>query len=284
MKNTNIIDFVDAILSCLLGTLDDDRLDVNILIGMVCRIIFFVVTIIVKDLNTYTWFELIAQMGAWFIFHVYVITCEFPYFSKGLSQTEKREQRYKYMDMFQLIIAISYLLANGESNLEEYTIEFYTLTFFGTNLFINVFGLFLSNCQKNKKPDYQKEGGLKNISCGLCLGSIIVIIYLFIIKSKYEEEIEASTALRIFWLFSIIGEFVVAFASLIFGFLPKRRQFTFAKDGWKGWLGIFYGITFGLFSIFYGFLIGIIIILGFIILVTACKQRSVYEVPPTITS
>lgn len=59
MSASNIIDLVDALLSCCCGIAENHRLDLNISIGMVCRIIFFVLTILLRDLNTYTWQELL---------------------------------------------------------------------------------------------------------------------------------------------------------------------------------------------------------------------------------
>ncbi|CAD8207020.1 unnamed protein product [Paramecium pentaurelia] len=275
MRTSSFIDFADALLSCCCGIVDIKRLDNNISIGMFCRILFFLFTILLRDLSTYTWTEFISQIVAWFIFHLFIIIYEIPYFLDGHSESDKREHRYKYMDIIQLLIGIIYFTQT------EWTyLEFLTFILFLLNLLINLLGLCKSYCVNKKKQDYYEQGGVKQIILGLFVGTLSVTIYLFIIRAQYEEEIEASGSLGQYMTYTIIGEIGAAVSSLFFLFIPMDK-YNFTSDCTKGVLGFFYGINFGLFSIFYGFLFGIIlIIIFFILIITVCSQHTDSQVHP----
>lgn len=99
-------------------------------------------------------------------------------------------------------------------------------------------------------------------------------IYLFIIRAQYEEEIEASDSLSQYITYTIIGEIGAAIFSLCFLFIPMKK-YKFTSDCTKGVLGFFYGINFGLFSIFYGFLFGIILIIILLMLImSVCSPKT----------
>ncbi|CAD8108105.1 unnamed protein product [Paramecium primaurelia] len=204
MKTSSFIDFADALLSCCCGIVDIKRLDNNISIGI--------------DLSTYTWTEFISQIVAWFIFHLFIIIFEMPYFLKGDSETNKREQRYKYMDIIQLFIGIIYFTQT------EWTyLEFMTFILFLINLVMNLLGLCKSYCVDNKKQDYYEQGGVKQIILGLFAGTLSVTIYLFIIRAQYEEEIEASDSLSQYITYTLIGEIGAAIFSLCFLLYLQRN-------------------------------------------------------------
>ncbi|CAD8118051.1 unnamed protein product [Paramecium sonneborni] len=94
---------------------------------MQCRIIFFVVAIVFRDLRTYSIGEFIVQIVSWFVFHFYIIYFERIYFDKGESKTLEREKRFKLMDTLQLGIGITYLAFNFDSLLELLALIFFSL-------------------------------------------------------------------------------------------------------------------------------------------------------------
>ncbi|CAD8191050.1 unnamed protein product [Paramecium octaurelia] len=272
MKTKNIIDIVDAALYWFCGIKESNRLDINISIGMLCRIIFFFFSIIFRDLNTYTWGEFVEQILAWLFFHIYIIYFELKYFLNGESQTQLREKRYKALDMIQLFLGIYYFASNLVSILAY--IIFY---FFSGNFLINIVELCIKCCAKQQKANYYKKGGIKEFFLGVFLGTTGVVIYLIIIMDKYQQELDTSEHLRVYMAITIFGEMIGALFSYCAIFFPSDR-YTWAWDGPKSVLGVSYGLVFGFFSIFYGFLIGFFIICTFFYLCCTCR-RSEYVRP-----
>ncbi|CAD8111643.1 unnamed protein product [Paramecium sonneborni] len=255
MQINNIIDFVDGLLSLFQIIVDIQRLDINISIGMTCRIIFFVVAIVFRDMRTYSIGEFIAQIVAWFIFHFYIIYYERIYFDKGESKTLEREKRFKLMDTLQLGIGTAYLAFNFDSLL-----ELLALIFFSINVGFNIIELILIYCKNNHVPNYEKQGGYCQLMIGLLLGIFGVIFFLIYSATIYWDDISNQELFPHVLIITIIGE-IMAFLLFAYLLCEHNAEFVWTQDWTKGILGILYGITVGLFSIFYGFLIGLIVVL-----------------------
>lgn len=54
MRCCDAIDIIDGVLSFLCSQVEIERLDINLIIGMLSRIIFFIIMIADRDLRTYT--------------------------------------------------------------------------------------------------------------------------------------------------------------------------------------------------------------------------------------
>ncbi|CAD8173375.1 unnamed protein product [Paramecium octaurelia] len=252
MAISNVFDLVDAILQLVTFINDISRLDVNISIGMVCRIIFFIVVISMRDLRTYPVGEFIAQVVAWFVFHIYILYYEKQYFLTGISDVFDREIHFKIMDTIQLIIATIYLGWTFNS-----TIEIVALVFFITNLVLNFLELiYIAGIRQSHQQNYNKQGGYTQMYIGFFLGAVGVIIFLIDAASKYSEDVRASGILTAILYLTIIGQFIVVIFSLCY-FCVDREEFKWSNHWSKGILGFLYGANVGLFSIFYGFLTGL---------------------------
>ncbi|CAK93561.1 unnamed protein product (macronuclear) [Paramecium tetraurelia] len=269
MAINNVMDVVDAILSLIQCIADIERLDINISIGMVCRIIFFVIVIILRDLKSYPLNELIAQIVAWLVFHIYILYLEKDYFSLGESKIFQRERNFKIMDTLQLIIGTTYLACTLGS-----TLEILALVFFSINLFCNCCELiYIQFIRKTHSNDYSKQGGYKEMYFGFFLGSIGVIIFLISSASKYSSEIRESGTLGAALYLTIIGEILVVIFSFFF-FCSHRESISCASDWTKRILALLYGLNVGCFSIFYGFLTGVAALCYLIYSICKKKEES----------
>ncbi|CAD8116779.1 unnamed protein product [Paramecium primaurelia] len=262
MAINNVMDVVDSILSLIQCIADIQRLDINISIGMVCRIIFFVIVIILRDLKSYPLSELIAQIVAWLVFHIYILYFEKEYFALGESKIFNRERRFKIMDTLQLIIGTTYLACTFGSSL-----EILALVFFSINLFCNCCELiYIQFIRKTHLNDYNKQGGYKEMYFGFLLGSVGVIIFLINSTFKYSKEISNSGSLGAAVYLTIIGEILVVIFSLFY-FCRYEQDLCWASDWTKRILAILYGLNVGCFSIFYGFLTGVAALCYFLYLI-----------------
>ncbi|CAD8146589.1 unnamed protein product [Paramecium pentaurelia] len=254
MQFLNYLDIVDAGLSFLCCIIDIQKLDINISIGMICRIIFFIVAIMLRDLNYYTLDELIAQLVGWFIFHVYIICFEYRYFKHGESDMMFREKYYKFMDTCQLIVGTTFLAYTFES-----IIEILTLVYFSINLALNVFELIhLLWSKKSQISNYNKRDGFLQMYFGLILGILVIIFFLIYLAIKYQEDLEEES-LKLILYITIFGEFSGLCLSFLL-YCIYRSHINWSNDLTKGSLGFLYGITVGLFSVFYGLVIGFAVI------------------------
>ncbi|CAD8067400.1 unnamed protein product [Paramecium primaurelia] len=252
MSINNVFDIIDGILQLISSLADISRLDVNISIGMVCRIIFFIVVISLRDLRTYPVGEFCAQVVAWLVFHIYILYYEKEYFFTGESKVFDREIQFKIMDTIQLIIATIYMACTFES-----TLEILVLAFFIINLFLNCCELIYISCfRKAHTNDYNKQGGYTQMYIGFFMGAAGVIIFLIDAASKYSENVKASGILTVILYLTIGGQFIVVIFSFGY-FCLDRQKFKWSYDWTKGILGFLYGANVGLFSIFYGFLTGL---------------------------
>ncbi|CAK81925.1 unnamed protein product (macronuclear) [Paramecium tetraurelia] len=252
MAISNVLDLVDAILQLITSITDISRLDVNISIGMVCRIIFFIVVISMRDLRTYPVGEFIAQVVAWFVFHVYILYYEKQYFYTGKSDVYDREVNFKIMDTLQLIIATIYMAWTFNS-----MIEIVVLAFFIGNLVLNSFELiYIAGIRQSHPNNYIKQGGYTQMYFGFLFGAGGVIVFLIDVASKYSEDVKASAVLTAILYLTIIGQFIVVLFSFCY-FCIDGEQFKLSYNWTKGILGFLYGANVGLFSIFYGFLTGL---------------------------
>ncbi|CAD8190568.1 unnamed protein product [Paramecium octaurelia] len=266
MAINNVMDAVDAILSLIQCIADIQRLDINISIGMVCRIIFFVIVIILRDLKSYPLSELIAQIVAWLVFHIYILYFEKDYFSQGESKIFYRERCFKIMDTLQLIIGTTYLACTLGTSL-----EILALVFFSINLFCNCCELiYIQFIRKTHSDDYIKQGGYIEMYAGFVVGSIGVIGFLIYASNKYSSEIRDSGTLSAALYLTIIGEIIVVIISFFYCW-KHRKNMSLTSDCTKRILALLYGLNVGCFSIFYGFLTGVAALCYIIHLI--CKKK-----------
>ncbi|CAD8047452.1 unnamed protein product [Paramecium primaurelia] len=264
MQFLNYLDIVDAGLSFLCCIIDIQKLDINISIGMICRIIFFIVAIMLRDLNYYTLDELIAQLVGWSIFHIYIIFFEYRYFKHGESDMMFREKYYKFMDTCQLIVGTTFLAYTFES-----IIEILTLVYFSINLALNLFELIhLLWSKKSQVSNYNKRNGFLQMYFGLILGILVIIFFLIYLAIKYQEDLEEGPLIPFLYL-TILGEFSGLCLSF-FLYCVYSSHINWSNDLTKGSLGILYGLTVGLFSVFYGLVIGIVVFCYFVYLCLSC--------------
>ncbi|CAD8193233.1 unnamed protein product [Paramecium octaurelia] len=259
----SIIDLTELVLVCLCQTVGPHMVDYNISIGMLCRIIFFIFSITLRDVRSFTWSELWYQIGAWAMFHLFVICFEYEYLFKGKSQTVKREARYKIFDTLQSGIGIIYSIYNLDSYYYYIFIGFFSL-----NCLDNIIGLLIYWRQKEKPQNHVQEGGIMEFFIGLTLGSLAVSGYLITIIVLYWFEIQEIKNLLFYLFLTVVGELIISVFSCCFiQYKENSQKIKFSKQ----MLGLSYGLNFGLFSIFYGFLIGLFIFITSIIL---CLRNS----------
>lgn len=82
---------------------DDKRLDLNIIIGIISRKLFFFAMIWLRDLNKSKAGELVIFILSSLVFHLFIILDK-EYILTSRSETKTREIIYKWADVIQLIM------------------------------------------------------------------------------------------------------------------------------------------------------------------------------------
>ncbi|CAD8045212.1 unnamed protein product [Paramecium primaurelia] len=246
MALKNIIDLTDGVILRYICTSNDSRIDINIFIGIVCRLTIFTILIIFKDIKQYSIGELIVWFIVWLVQHIYILCIEKNYIILGESKVLRREIEYKIMDSLQLLIGIIFLSLNLNSYIEILILVLFSI-YFLLNFYIIIFKIKI---KEGYTENFQKQGGVYQFYIGFLFGAVWQYL-------KYQNTLSDIL------IITMIGQFILVVFSFII-FCRHKSKFLWSNDLAKGILGIFYGIKVGIFSIFYGFIVGCLLIIWYI--------------------
>ncbi|CAD8153590.1 unnamed protein product [Paramecium octaurelia] len=251
------IDLTDGVISRFTCIAENSRLDINITIGIICRLTIFTLIILFKDIKQYSIGEVIAWIIAGLVQHLYILLIEKKYMLLGLCTTLDREIQYKIMDSLQLLIGIIFLILN----LRSY-IEIIALVLFSINFVLDLFFIIVKiKINQGYANDYVKEGGAYQFCIGFLFGAVAIIIVVFYFV-QYLDKNNPTDTYGTIWNLSVIGQSIVIVVSFS-AFCSNKSEFKWSNDWAKGTLQLFNGIQVGVFSIIYGLLLGTIIMIWF---------------------
>ncbi|CAD8117580.1 unnamed protein product [Paramecium sonneborni] len=254
----NVIDLTDKVISLMKYFADDSRLDINLIIGIICRFIIQTCLILFWDLFQFTTGQIVIWIFVWLIQHIHIWCFERCYFREGGCNFFSRDILYKIMDSLQLLLGIIFFAINL-----NYDKDIILLTLFSI---IFLWDLYLI-IQKFKTKevcikDYKKEGGIYQCYIGFLLGAVGIIIFFVYLNMKLQDIIIDGVTIINYSIIFIVGQIILVVESIILVY-QNRYVLSWSKDWAKGILGFLYGVHVGIFSIFYGFLIGLYLFIRF---------------------
>ncbi|CAK91472.1 unnamed protein product (macronuclear) [Paramecium tetraurelia] len=259
MPLKNFIDLTDGVISLIPCIATESRLDINIIIGMICRLTIFTLLILFKDIKQYSIGEVVAWIIAGLVQHLYILLIEWQYTKLGICTTLRREIQYKIMDSLQLLVGIIFLVLNLKSSLEILVLVLFSINFI-LNLIVII---YKRKIKEGYTMDYIKKGGNYQLYFGFLFGAVGIIIVVLYYGPLFLEQVDSESFYRFAWILSFVGQSTVIVLSFSY-FCRNCSRFSWSYDWAKGILHFFYGIKVGIFSIIYGLITGFVLLGWFI--------------------
>ncbi|CAD8156960.1 unnamed protein product [Paramecium pentaurelia] len=183
MALKNIIDLTDGVILRYICISNDSRIDINIFIGIVCRLTIFTLLIIFKDIKQYSIGELIVWFLVWLVQHIYILCIEKNYIILGESKVLRREIEYKIMDSLQLLIGIIFLSLNLNSYIEILILVLFSINFL-LKFYIIIFKIKI---KEGYTVNFQKQGGVYQFYIGFLFGAVCITLYYINLEGNIQN-------------------------------------------------------------------------------------------------